>query len=238
MERYGRQLGIKGFGEASQRKLEGAKVVVAGVGGLGSAASVYLAAAGVGRIILVDSERVEPSNLNRQILHWEGDIGRPKVESASRKLLGLNPEINVETAEIRLTRENAEEVVREADVVVDALDSYRARFALNEACVGQGVPMVHGAVEGLSGQVTTVMPGRGPCLRCAIPREPAERGSVPILGATAGIIGSIQAMEAIKIMAGIGSPLVGRMLIFSGRDMRFEEMRVNRNPKCPACGGR
>lgn len=238
MERYLRQIGIKGFGKGAQRRLERSAVLVAGAGGLGTSASVYLAAAGVGKLTLVDSGKVEPSNLNRQILHWESDIGAPKVRSAARKLRCLNPSVEVEGVERGISEENVEGLVKKADVVVDGLDNYRTRFILNEACVRFGVPMVHGAVEGLDGQVTTILPGKGPCLRCIIPKEPGQKGEIPVLGPVPGIIGCAQAMEAIKLITGLGVPLVGRMLILSGREMNFEEIEVRRDPGCAVCGGK
>lgn len=165
LERYRRQIAIPGFGEASQRKLEGAHVVVAGMGGLGSAASMYLAAAGVGHLTLIDAQRVEFSNLNRQLLHWPPDVERLKTESAMEKLHAVNPSLSIDAKPEQITRENINELLRNADVVVDGVDNYLTRYLLNEACVRIGKPFVHGAVEGLNGQLTTIIPGDGPCLR-------------------------------------------------------------------------
>jgi molybdopterin/thiamine biosynthesis adenylyltransferase len=236
LERYARQTMLKGFGMEAQRRLQRARVVVVGLGGLGSSASIYLTAAGAGNLLLVDPDVVQLSDLNRQILYCEGDVGRPKAKSAAESLSRLNPSVSLRGLASALTEENAEDIVGGADVAVDALDSYAARYILNEACVRLGVPMVHGAVEGFDGQVTTVIPGRGPCLRCILPGAPDIRREVPVLGPTPGLIGCIQAMEAIKVITGIGKPLVGRMLIFSGKEMRFEEIEVKRNPGCPVCG--
>ncbi|MEM3011973.1 MAG: HesA/MoeB/ThiF family protein [Candidatus Hadarchaeales archaeon] len=235
-ERYSRQVLIPGFGEKAQRRLRRAHAVVVGLGGLGCPSSLYLVAAGVGRITLVDSERVEESNLNRQVLHWTRDVGRPKAESAAEKLGELNPEVRVEVVGERLTEENAGRVLR-GDVVVDGLDNYETRYLVNSHCVRKGVPFVHAAVEGLTGQLLTVLPGEGPCLRCLIPEPPPPKPVFPVLGATAGVMGCLQAMEVIKLLTGVGKPLVGRLLLFEGKGMTFEEVEVRRNPGCPVCGG-
>ncbi|MEM2282133.1 MAG: HesA/MoeB/ThiF family protein [Candidatus Hadarchaeales archaeon] len=235
MQRYSRQVIIEGFGEKSQRKLQRARVLVAGLGGLGSAASLYLAAAGVGHLVLVDDEEVEVSNLNRQVLHWARDLKKSKAESAAEKLRLLNPSIEVEAKKEKVTPANAGKLIGNCEAVVDGLDNYSTRYLLNEHCVRLGRPLVHGAVEGFVGQVTTILPGRGPCLKCIIPQEPATKKIIPVLGATSGVIGCLQAMETIKLLTGIGKPLVGRMLIFDGRTMSFEELEVNRNPSCPVC---
>ena len=227
---------ISGFGETGQRKLNVAHVVVAGIGGLGSPASSYLAVAGVGHLTIIDSQRVELSNLNRQVLHWEPDVGRPKVKSATEKLTAMNSNIKVDTIFEQITSENVDRLTKGVDVVVDGMDSYTTRYLLNEACVRNRAPFIHGAVEGLVGQLMTILPGGGPCLKCAIPKEPPEKPFFPVLGATPGVIGCLQAMEAIKLITGVGKPLVGRMLIFNGMDMTFDEIKVNRDPSCQVCG--
>jgi adenylyltransferase/sulfurtransferase len=235
MERFIRQMAISGFGREGQQRLEQSCVLVVGMGGLGCSASLYLAAAGVGRLILMDPQRVELSNLNRQILHWEGDVGRYKVESAIEKLLSLNPRLKVEGRREEANARNLQELVERADVVVDGTDNYATRYLLNEVCVRLGKPFVHGAVEGFLGQITTILPGKGPCLRCIFPHPPPEKEGPPVLGATAGVVGCLEAMETIKLLTGLGEPLVGRLLIFDGKGMHFEEVRVNRRADCPVC---
>lgn len=237
-ERYTRQMAIPGFGEAGQRKLKAARAVVAGLGGLGSPASIYLAAAGVGHLTIIDSTLVELSNLNRQVLHLESDVGQPKAKSAIEKLKVMNSGIKVEGIFRQITTENVDRFVKGVDVVIDGTDNYATRYLLNEACVQNRVPFIHGAVEGLVGQMMTILPGKGPCLRCAIPKEPPDKSPFPVLGATPGVMGCLQAMETIKLITGIGKPLVGRMLIFNGTDMTFDEIKVNRDPNCPVCGRR
>ncbi|HPJ30370.1 MAG TPA: HesA/MoeB/ThiF family protein [Methanothrix sp.] len=232
--RYDRQIRL--FGAEGQRKIKEATVLVVGAGGLGSSASVYLAAAGVGRIIVVDGDVVELSNLNRQILHWTGDLGRSKAVSAAETIRGLNPEVEVEAVDAFADQENLGGLVGEADLVVDALDSFSARRLLNRTAQEGRVPLFHGAVSGFDGQVTTIIPGLTPCLRCIFPRSVPKETS-PALGATCGVIGSIQAMEAVKHLTGQGSLLTGRLLIWDGRRACCDLVPIERNPGCPDCGG-
>lgn len=227
---------ISGFGKTGQRKLKAAHVVVAGIGGLGSPASNYLATAGVGHLTIIDSQRAELSNLNRQMLHWGPDVGRLKVESATEKLTTMNSNIKVDAIFEQITSENVNRLTKGVDVVVDGMDNYPTRYLLNEACLRNRVPFIHGAAEGLVGQLMTILPGEGPCLKCAIPKEPPKKPFFPVLGATPGVIGCLQAMETIKLITGVGKPLVGRMLIFNGMDMTFDEIKVNRDPSCQVCG--
>ena len=234
LERYDRQIRV--FGREGQARLKRGRIVVVGLGGLGCAAVTYLVAAGVGRIVLVDDEKVELSNLNRQVLHWSKDVGRPKASSAAEKLGELNPEVSVEALREEVTERNVEDIVREGDVIVDGTDNWKTRFLLNDSCVEIGKPFVHASVHGLYGQALTVVPGQGPCLRCAVPRPPRERGPFPILGTTAGILGLIQATEAVKLLTGYGKPAVGRLLIYDGYSMEFREVKVRRQEGCPACG--
>jgi len=235
-DRYVRQLSIPGFGPEAQRKLGRACVAVVGVGGLGSAALLYLAAAGVGRLVLIDDQKVEPSNLNRQIIHFEEDalLPRYKVESARMKLQAFNSEIDVEAIPMRLEEETTF-LLKGADLALDCMDGPAGRYLLNRWCLQQRIPLVHGAVEGLTGHVLTVLPG-GPCLRCAFPSLPDRGGGVPVLGAAAGVIGSMQALEAIKAIAGIGEGREGRALFLDMGSGQVDEVFFQRSPGCPDCG--
>lgn len=236
LERYSRQLLIQGFGKGGQRKLKRSHVLVAGLGGLGSPAAMYLVAAGVGRLTILDAQRVELSNLNRQVLHWHLDVGRSKAGSAFEKLYAMNPSVKVEAKLEQITSKNVGRLIKGVDVVVDGMDNFPTRYLLNEACVRARVPFVHGAVEGLVGQLTTILPGKGPCLRCIVPTEPPRKPVFPVLGVTPGVIGCLQALEAIKLITGVGRPLVGEMLLFNGEDLTFEKIKVERDPRCPVCG--
>jgi len=211
LERYDRQIMI--FGKEGQEKLKRAKVAVVGVGGLGSPVAYYLAAAGIGTLLLIDEQKPELSNLNRQILHWEEDIGRPKPLSAKWKLERFNSDIRIETFVGKLTAENIEEVLEGVDVIVDCLDNFETRFLLDDYSQKKGVPLVHGAVEGTFGQVTTIVPGKTKSLREIFPNVKEKKGKFPIIGAAAGVIGSIQAMEVIKLLTGLGEPLLNKLLL-------------------------
>jgi len=238
LERYGRQIIIPGFGKRGQLKLKRAHVLVAGLGGLGSPSSIYLVAAGVGHLTIIDEQRVEMTNLNRQILHWDLDIGRSKATSAVEKLYAMNPNVKVDSKLQKITPKNVDRLIKGADVIVDGLDNYPTRYLLNGACVRNKIPFVHGAVEGFVGQITTIVPGKGPCLKCLVPHEPQKKPLFPVLGATPGVIGCLQAIETIKLITGVGEPLVGRLLIFNGNDLTFNEAKIKRDPRCPVCGRR
>ncbi|MBE0513132.1 HesA/MoeB/ThiF family protein [Candidatus Bathyarchaeota archaeon] len=236
LERYDRQIRIKGLGKSGQSKLKNARVMVVGAGGLGCPASFYLVAAGIGHVAVVDKETVELSNLNRQILHWSNDLGRPKGVSMVEKLRQLNPEVTVEALQKIVTTHNARQLVKGFTVVVDALDNWRTRFLLNKACVKEKIPFVHAGVYALYGQITTILPGKGPCLQCILPKIPPEEEKFPVLGAVVGTLGLLEALETIKIITGLGEPLVGRMLHFDGETMSFQEIKVERRRSCPVCG--
>lgn len=236
LERYNRQILWPSFGEEGQRKLKGSHVVVAGVGGLGSTACMLLAAAGIGRLTIIDSDKVELSNLNRQLLHWDEDIGVPKVQSAMRKLQKLNPTVEVRALQERITKENVEDLIGGADLVLDAMDNMATRFALNEACVKKGIPFVHGGIYGLMGQVTTIIPRQGPCLRCLFPHDAEGPRPFPVFGTAPAVVASLEVTEAIKVIVGFGEPLVGRLLLLNGESMEFTLVKVERNPNCPVCG--
>ena len=238
LERYDRQLRMPGFGVEAQLKLKRSAALIVGAGGLGSVVSLYLAAAGVGRLRIVDNGDVELSNLNRQILYSTNDIGKQKVVIASRKLKELNPRISIEPVSEEITEENLPNLLDGMDVVVDCLDNFRSRFILNRACIKHGKPLIHGAIYGLEGRLMTIIPGKSPCLACLIPQEPKETPIVPVLGPLPGIIGAFEALEAIKLLTGIGEPSIGRLLVIDGEDLSFYSIEVKRNPDCPVCGKR
>jgi molybdopterin/thiamine biosynthesis adenylyltransferase len=235
LKRYSRQMLIPGWGEEGQKKLKSAKVVVAGVGGLGCPASAYLAAAGVDRLVIADNEKFDLSNMNRQILGWRKDLGKFKAETAAKKLRELNPEIKIEPVNSKITEANINQLVQDADVVIDAMDNWDTRFVINAACVEKGIPFVHAGVYGLHGQLTTIMPGKGPCLRCILPKTPKETGTIPVAGATAAFFASLQVFEALKLITGIGKPLIGRMLIFDAEDISFTVVDIGKNANCAVC---
>jgi sulfur-carrier protein adenylyltransferase/sulfurtransferase len=239
-ERYRRHLIIPEVGEEGQAKLLGAKVLLMGAGGLGSPAALYLAAAGVGTVGIVDSDVVDLSNLQRQILHTQDRAGTPKVESARIALNALNPDVKVVPFQERLTSDNVMRILQPFDLVIDGGDNFPTRYLLNDACVVQRKPNVHGSIFRFEGQVTTFIPGQGPCYRCLYPAPPppdmapscAEAG---VLGVLPGIVGLLQANEAIKLILGKGEPLNGRLLTFDALGTRFGQLRLRRDPKCPVC---
>ncbi|MBI0584232.1 MAG: HesA/MoeB/ThiF family protein [Methanomassiliicoccus sp.] len=237
MDRYVRQMIIPGFGEEGQRRLSGSTVGIMGVGGLGSPAATYLAAAGIGRLVLADPQTPDDTNLNRQILHWDEDVHvRPKPESAAWKLRRLNPGIEVEARTVEVTEKNIEEVFRDADVLLDCLDSYPPRFVLNDHALRSSTPLVHAAVEGLRGQLTVVEKGRTPCLRCLLPSAPPKTAVFPILGPVAGVFGCLQAAEAIKLLTGVGEPLRSSLLIGDLQYNSWDTISISPAENCPACG--
>lgn len=234
--RYSRQISYPSFGEEGQMKLKRSHVVVAGLGGLGSASSVFLACGGIGHITIVDGDLVELSNLNRQILHWEGDIGRRKTLSAARKLAKLNPSVKVTPVFKRITRSNVGGIIEGAHVVIDGMDNFKTRFILNAACVGAGIPFIHAGINGLLGEITTIIPGETPCFTCIFPQAPAEDRAIPVFGVTPAIMAALQATEAIKLLAGFGDLLTGKMLYFNGETMESTVVDMIRNPECSVCG--
>ncbi|WP_240322579.1 molybdopterin-synthase adenylyltransferase MoeB [Austwickia chelonae] len=241
-ERYARHLLLPGVGTPGQLRLREARVLVVGAGGLGSPVLTYLAAAGVGTLGVVDDDRVDPSNLQRQVLHGTPDVGRPKVDSARDRIIELNPYVRVETHPGRLTAETAEDLLRGYDVVVDATDNFPTRYLLADASVLTGIPLVWGAISRFDGQVSVWWPGRGPCYRCVFPEPPAP-GAVPscaeggVLGVLPGVIGTLQAVEVIKILVGVGEPLVGRMLVYDALSAAIDTLPVRRHPRCVLCSG-
>ena len=235
-KRYDRQMMIQEVGVKGQEKLKNAKVFIAGAGGLGSPIAIYLSVAGVGNIKIVDNDSVELSNLNRQILHWDEDIGRNKVDSAKGKLVKLNPSINFNFLCETISEDNVSELVADYDLVVDAMDNLPTRYLLNRTAIEKDIPFFHGAVSGLEGRAMTVIPGKSACLRCSY-RGPVPTEKFPVMGVAPAIIGSIQATEVIKYIVGMGELLINRLLIYDGMNMEFHEFKVKRNPQCEDCGG-
>ncbi len=243
LQRYARHLTLPEVGIEGQRKLKAARVLCVGAGGLGSPLALYLGAAGVGTLGLVDFDVVDVTNLQRQILHATADVGRPKLRSAADKLRAMNPYVALRTFETRLTRENALEILGGFDLVVDGTDNFATRYLVNDACVLLGKPNVYGSVFRFEGQASVFSTRGGPCYRCLYP-EPPPPGSVPscaeggVLGVLPGLVGMIQATEAVKLILGKGEPLVGRLLLVDALSMRFRELTLRRNPECPVCGDR
>jgi adenylyltransferase/sulfurtransferase len=241
LERYGRHLLLPELGQEGQRRLKGARLLLVGAGGLGSPAALYLAAAGVGHLTVVDFDVVDVTNLQRQVLHGTAAVGRPKVESARERLRDLNPHVEVEAVAERFSPSNAAALVGAHDLVVDGSDSFVTRYLVNDACVLAGRPNVHASVFRFEGQATVLSAHGGPCYRCIYPSPPAA-GEVPscsdagVLGVLPGLLGVIQATEAVKLVTGIGEPLVGRLLLVDALSMSFRTMRVSRDPLCAACG--
>lgn len=241
--RYARHLVLPEVGPAGQRRLRAARVLLVGAGGLGSPVAMYLAAAGVGTLGIVDFDVVDPTNLQRQVIHGTGDVGRLKLDSARDRLRETNPHVRVEGWPERLTAANALEIVRRYDVVVDGTDNFPTRYLVNDACVLAGKPNVYGSILRWEGQASVFGVPGGPCYRCLF-AEPPPPGLVPscaeggVLGVLPGIMGTIQAMETIKLVLGVGDGLAGRLLLFDALRMRFREMRLRRDPECPVCGDR
>ena len=233
--RYDRQIMIPEIGREGQERLKKAKVFIAGAGGLGSPVSIYLAAAGIGHIKIADHDVVDPSNLNRQILHWHGDIGRPKVKSAFDKLSKFNPDIKIEIISETIDEANIASMTDGFDAIVDAMDNFPARYILNKMAVERKIPFFHGAVRGLEGRAMTIIPGKTACLRCMYHGAPPAEKS-PVLGATPSIIASIQVTEVIKYFIGMGDLLADRLLIYDGMSMTFKEFKLKKNPQCDHCG--
>lgn len=239
-QRYARQIVLPEVGEDGQTALDRARVLVIGAGGLGSPAALYLAAAGVGTLGLVDHDRVDRSNLQRQILHRDDGVGRPKTESARATLEGLNPRIAVRTHELRLDADNVEDVLDGYDVVVDGSDNFPTRYLVNDACVKLGLPNVYGAVEGFEGRISVFGAGGRPCYRCLHAEPPAPEDAPPcseagVLGVVPGVIGLLQALEALKLILDVGEPLIGRLLLFDAKGARFREVKLNADPACRCC---
>jgi len=239
--RYSRHLIMPEVGMEGQKKLKAASILLIGAGGLGSPLALYLAAAGVGRLGLVDFDVVDFSNLHRQILHGTGDVGRPKLHSARDRINSINPEVRVDLYETHLRSDNAFTILQPYDIVIDGTDNFQTRYLVNDACVLLKKPNVYGSIFRFDGQASVFAPPAGPCYRCLYP-EPPPPGEVPscaeggVLGILPGLVGCIQATEAVKLILGRGEPLIGRLLLYDALQMRFQEFKIRRNPKCPLCG--
>ena len=241
VKRYSRHLIMPEVGMDGQKKLKAASVLLIGAGGLGSPLAMYLAAAGIGRIGLVDYDVVDYTNLQRQIIHGTKDVGRPKLDSAKERILDINPHVHVDTYEVPLTSANALEIFEPYDIIIDGTDNFPTRYLTNDACVLLGKPNVYGSIFRFEGQASVFYAEEGPCYRCLFP-EPPPPGLVPscaeggVLGILPGTIGAIQATEAVKLILGAGESLVGRLLLYDALNMSFEQVRLRKNPNCPVCG--
>lgn len=241
IKRYGRHLLMPEVGLEGQKRLKASSVLLIGAGGLGSPAALYLAAAGIGKIGVVDFDVVDHSNLQRQILHGTADIGRPKLQSAAERIHSINPHVVVDLHEVRLDSSNALEIFKNYDVILDGTDNFPTRYLVNDACVLLHKPNVYGSIFRFEGQASVFYADKGPCYRCLY-SEPPPPGLVPscaeggVFGVLPGIIGTIQALEAIKVLLGIGNPLIGRLLLFDALKMEFRELKLRKNPDCPVCG--
>lgn len=241
VKRYSRQIVLPEVGGKKQRKIRDSSALIVGAGALGSPSSMYLAAAGIGKLGIIDDDKVDLSNLQRQILHSTNDIGERKTSSAKKTIQRINPEVEVETYDECLDSENAMDIIDDWDVIVDGSDNFPTKFLLNDACVLQETPLFHGGILRFTGMTTTIIPNEGPCYRCLNPKAPPP-GMIPtcqeagVLGAVPGIIGSVQAIEALKHLAGIGELMIGRVLVLEALKMSFEEFEFQRNPDCPSCG--
>ena len=232
-ERYKRQMML--FGDEGQEKLKRAEIFIAGAGGLGCPVSIYLAVAGIGTITLVDKDTVDQSNLNRQILHYDRDIGKKKTASAEEKLWEINPDITVRVVDTTIDETNVARLVGDSNGIVDAMDNFPTRYLLNKIAQKKNIPFFHGAIRGLYGQATTIIPGVTPCFACIFPNAPPKE-VFPVVGVTPGLIGMIQATEVIKYLIQDGKLLTNRLFIWDGREARAEEICIERNPVCPVCG--
>ncbi len=243
IERYSRQIILEQVGGVGQEKLLASKVLIVGAGGLGSPAALYLAAAGIGTIGIIDADRVDVTNLQRQIIHFTDDVGKEKVASAEQKIKAINPDVRVKTYSTRATAANIREIIRSYDFVVDGTDNFPTKFLINDACYFEKVPFSHAGILRFDGQMMTVLPGRTACYRCVFDKPPPA-GLVPscsqagILGPLGGVIGCLQATEVLKCLLGVGELLTDRLLVFDGLGLQFREVKISRNPVCRICGQR
>lgn len=236
MNRYNRQMLMEGWGLETQKRLKRSTVFIAGAGGLGSPVSIYLAVAGIGNIRICDFDTVEWSNLNRQILHFPDRIGTNKALSAKDTLEKVNPALNVITFTDKIVSENIDAIIGDSDIIVDCMDNFPTRYILNESAIRKGIPLIFGSIWGMEGRMSFIKPPETPCLKC-IYHEAPPLETFPVIGATSGVIGTLQALEVIKYLTGIGENLKGRLLVWDGRKVEFKNYKAYKDPKCPVCSG-
>ena len=235
LKRYHRQMLIDGWGEAAQEKLKNATVFIAGAGGLGSPVAIYLAVAGIGHIKICDFDNLDLTNLNRQILHDHTRIGTNKAVSGKNTIERMNPDIEVTAIQEMIVAENVDDLIANSDIIVDCLDNFPARYILNESAIRKGIPLVYGSIRGMDGMLSFVQSPETPCLRCLFPEAPL--GEVfPVVGAASGVIGSLQALETIKYLTGIGTTIKGKLIVWDGGKTEFRTLNAGKDPDCPTCG--
>lgn len=237
LDRYHRQIIFPDFDETGQEKLKNSHVLIAGVGGLGSLSSTYLTRAGIGHLTIVDHDHVELADLNRQILYQDENIGERKVDSAHKRLLGMNPHVEITPIFEKIQKENVLSIVKGAQVVVDGLDNLETRFVLNSICVKENIPFIYGGIDGFNGAITTIIPHKTPCLSCIFGNTPTEKKNfLPVFGFVPGFIASLQSMETIKLLANMGIPLAGKLLLFDGKTGEFLLSNLSKDSNCSICG--
>lgn len=233
--RYLRQTVLPDIGEAGQKKLKDARVLVAGIGGLGSVSAQYLCRAGIGQLTIIDSQDVQLTDLNRQILYREGDLGKKKTLIAENMLSAINSDVNIKAVQARIDRNNITTLIDDIDIVVDGTDNFETRFLLNEECQRKGIPFIYGGIFGLKGSAMTIIPGQTPCLACFLTKEESAEAPIPAIGPLVGMIASVQTMEVLKLVIGLGEPLAGKLLKVDGRNARTRQVSIKKNKECRVC---